>query len=164
MKRKTLFTFMIAALSMLPALKATSATPTKVQHAEWSRNAVIYEVNIRQYTPEGTFNAFSRQLPRLKNLGVDILWIMPINPISVEGRKGELGSYYAVQDYKKTNPEFGTIADFKSLVAKAHKLGMKVILDWVANHTGLDNVWMKAHPDFYAKDSLGPSNTSLRLD
>jgi hypothetical protein len=145
----------LAAITLLPALSARAAQPTTVNHLAWSRNAVIYEVNVRQYTPQGTFNAFAKQLPRLKNLGVDILWIMPVNPISVEGRKGELGSYYAVQDYTKVNPEFGTLADFQSLVAQAHRLGMKVIIDWVANHTGLDNVWVKAHPDYYAKDSVG---------
>lgn len=155
MKSKKVFSFVLAALGLLSATNAKAGNPTKVTHTDWSRNAVIYEVNIRQITPEGTFTAFSKQLPRLKSLGTDILWIMPINPISVEGRKGKLGSYYAVQDYTKANPEFGSIADFRLLVKKAHAQGLKVIIDWVANHTGLDNVWVKAHPDYYAKDSLG---------
>jgi glycosidase len=88
---------------------------------EWGHDAVIYEVNVRQYTPEGTFEAFSEHLPRLQELGVKILWFMPIHPISVKNRKGTLGSYYAVQDYKKVNPEFGTFEDFKALVEKASR-------------------------------------------
>ena len=116
----------------------------------------IYEVNIRQYTPEGTLKAFEDgHLERLHTQDVDILWLMPIFPISEEGRKGTLGSYYAVKNYKEVNPEFGTLEDLKSLVNHAHRLGMKVILDWVANHTGKDNVWTKEHKDFYNLDSLG---------
>ncbi|MBN1651737.1 MAG: alpha-amylase [Bacteroidales bacterium] len=122
---------------------------------EWSKNAVIYEVNIRQYTPEGTFKAFESQLPRLKEMGVDILWLMPIHPIGLENRKGSLGSYYSVQDYTAVNPEFGSMDDMKSLIAKAHELGMYVILDWVANHSAWDHAWVKEHPDYYKKDSTG---------
>lgn len=113
--------------------------------------AVLYEVNIRQYTPEGTFNAFAAHLPRLKKLGVDVLWLMPVYPISEEKRKGSLGSYYAVRDYRKVNPEFGNLKDLQSLVQKAHRLGMRVILDWVANHTGWDNPWIEQHPDWYTQ-------------
>ncbi|MCD4697158.1 MAG: alpha-amylase, partial [Bacteroidales bacterium] len=122
---------------------------------EWSKNANIYEVNIRQYTPEGTFKAFESHLPRLKNMGVNILWFMPIHPIGEKNRKGSLGSYYAVKDYKAVNPEFGTLKDFKSLVKTAHDMGFKVILDWVANHTSWDNQWIYDHPEWYSKDSLG---------
>lgn len=132
-----------------------SADTTKVNHPEWSSNAVIYEVNTRQYTPEGTFNAFAEHLPRLKDLGVDILWFMPIHPISEENRKGTLGSYYAVQDYKAVNPEFGTLEDFKALVDAAHREGFKVIIDWVPNHTGCDNAWVAEHPDRYARNENG---------
>jgi 1,4-alpha-glucan branching enzyme len=102
---------------------------------EWVQNATIYEVNVRQFTPEGTFAAFEKQLPRLKEMGVDILWLMPIHPIGELNRKGSLGSYYAVRDYRGINPEFGTHEDFQHLVESAHNLGMKVIIDWVANHT-----------------------------
>lgn len=124
------------------------------QHdVKWFDNATIYEVNIRQYTEEGTFSAFSEHLPRLKDLGVDILWIMPIYPISIEKRKGSLGSYYAVSDYTGVNPEFGTIDDFKELVDKCHAMGMTVILDWVANHTGWDNKWITEHPDWYSHEA-----------
>lgn len=126
-----------------------------VQHPDWTRNAVIYEVNVRQYTKEGTFAAFEQHLPRLKELGVDVLWFMPIHPISEKNRKGTLGSYYAVKDYKGINPEYGTKEDFKRLVDKAHEAGFKVILDWVANHTGCDNVWLSDHPDWYVKDEAG---------
>lgn len=118
--------------------------------------AVMYEVNIRQITPEGTFNAFTENhISRLKDLGVDILWLMPTYPISAKNRKGTLGSYYSIADYKKVNPEFGTFDDFKNLVDKAHEAGMLVILDWVANHTGWDNPWITANPEWYTHDSTG---------
>ena len=131
------------------------STYTQVKHPDWSRNAVIYEVNLRQFTEEGTVTAFQQQLPRLKELGVDILWMMPINPISKKDRKGTLGSYYAVQNYKEFNPEFGTLDQFKEMVKTAHEMGMKVIIDWVPNHSGRDNIWVDLHPDWYEKDSLG---------
>ena len=118
-------------------------------HPQWSKNAVIYEVNIRQYTPEGTFAAFSKELPRLKALGVDILWIMPVQPIGKLNRKGTLGSYYSISDYTAFNPEFGTEADFKAMVAAAHAQGLKVILDWVANHTAFDHHWTTEHKNWY---------------
>jgi len=126
-----------------------------LKHPSWLRRANVYEVNLRQYTPQGTFKAFGRHLDRLKAMGVDILWFMPINPISRIDRKGSLGSYYAVADYTTVNPEFGTLADFRHLVDSAHAKGMKVILDWVPNHTGADHRWLTQHPDFYKKDSTG---------
>lgn len=122
---------------------------------DWAKNAVIYEVNIRQFTPEGTFNAFTEHLPRLKSLGVDVLWLMPIHPIGELNRKGGLGSYYSVRDYKAVNPEFGTLDDFKLMVNKAHELGFKVILDWVANHTSFDHAWTTEHPEWYTRDKDG---------
>lgn len=121
----------------------------------WSVNSNIYEVNVRQYTPEGTFNAFAQHLPRLKDMGVEVLWFMPITPISKEKRQGTLGSYYASADYKAINPEFGTLADFTALVKKAHQMGLKVIIDWVANHTGWDHVWTKTNPEYYKQDADG---------
>src|SRR5271169_2543227 len=127
----------------------------KLKHPEWSRNASIYQINTRQFTPEGTFRAAEQQLPRLKELGVEILWLMPINPIGVKNRKGTLGSPYAVQDYLKVNPEFGTLDDLKHFVAAAHQQGMYVILDWVANHTAWDNVLVTQHPDWYARNWKG---------
>ena len=131
--------------------KKKEAQQTVPQTVEWAAGASIYEVNIRQYTSEGTFNAFAEHLPRLKELGVDILWLMPVTPISEKGRKGTLGSYYAVKNYREVNPEYGTMDDFKALVRKAHELGFKVILDWVANHTGWDNPLIEAHPDWYTQ-------------
>ncbi len=122
---------------------------------EWSYTQVIYEVNIRQFTEEGTFKAFEKHLPRLKELGVGILWFMPVHPIGEKNRKGTLGSYYSVKDYKAINPEFGTLEDFKLMVNTIHKMGMYVIIDWVANHTAWDNQWISEHPEFYTKDSLG---------
>ena len=141
---------------------------------EVEENGVIYEVNIRQYSPEGSFNAFTKDIPQLKELGVKIIWVMPIFPISQTKRKATggdnskfasdmpkeeqhkyLGSYYAVSDFKKVNPEFGTIEDFRNLVQTAHENGIYVILDWVPNHTGWDHVWIKEHPEFYTKNAKG---------
>lgn len=127
----------------------------KVKHPEWSKNASIYEVNIRQYTPEGTFNAFAEHLPRLKEMGVDILWLMPIHPIGEKNRKGSMGSYYSVKDYLGINPEFGTEEDFKNLINQIHASGMHVIIDWVANHTAWDNQLIVEHPEWYSKNEEG---------
>jgi cyclomaltodextrinase / maltogenic alpha-amylase / neopullulanase len=128
---------------------------TTVVHPDWSKNVSIYEVNIRQYTPEGTFKAFQKHIPEIKKMGIGIIWIMPINPIGEKNRKGNLGSYYSVKNYKTINSEFGSLNDFKNLVNEIHKQGMHVILDWVANHTSWDNVLTKTNPDFYKRDSLG---------
>ena len=126
-------------------------------------NCVVYEMNVRQYTPEGTFAAAQKELPRLAEMGVDILWLMPIYPIGIEGRKGELGSYYAVKNYCDINPEFGTLADFDNFVAEAHRLGLRVIIDWVANHTSPDAVWVTGKPaDWYERDAEG--NTTYSED
>jgi len=124
-------------------------------HDAWSKNATIYEVNIRQHTPDGTLKAFEIDIPRLNKMGVKILWLMPVHPIGEKNRKGEKGSYYSVKDYKAVNPEFGTMKDFKSLVNTAHEYDMKVIIDWVANHTAFDNVWTETNMDYYNIDSLG---------
>ncbi len=129
--------------------------PFTIEHVQWSLDATLYEVNIRQFTPEGTFAAFEEHLPRLNELGVRILWLMPIHPIGEVERKGSLGSYYSVKDYRAVNPEFGTMDDFKRLVSNAHALGMKVILDWVANHTAHDNFLVEEYPHWYERDSTG---------
>ncbi|HEX2684460.1 MAG TPA: alpha-amylase family glycosyl hydrolase [Ferruginibacter sp.] len=123
--------------------------------AGWIADTNIYEVNIRQYTAEGTFNAFARSIPRLKDMGVEVLWLMPIHPIGKINRKGTLGSYYSIADFKGVNPEFGTAADLKNLVDLAHHYGMKIILDWVANHAAWDNVWTTDHPEYFVRDEQG---------
>lgn len=115
----------------------------------------IYSVNMRQFTEEGTFNAFAAHLPRLKDMGVSILWFMPIHPVGIVKRKGTLGSYYSISDFTDVNPEYGSKADFKNIIDQAHALGMKVVLDWVANHAAWDNVWTVDHPDFFERDETG---------
>src|SRR5215469_2510402 len=127
----------------------------KIIHPDWSKNASIYQINTRQFTPEGTLRAAESQIPRLKDLGVTILWLMPIHPIGQKNRKGTLGSPYAVQDYLKVNPDLGTLNDLKHFVATAHQQGMYVILDWVANHTAWDNVLVTLHPEWYARNWKG---------
>lgn len=184
--KKLLFTTIL--LSAIISCKKESAeksnsTPQITEiTSEIEENAVLYEVNIRQYSEEGTFNAFTKDIPQLKEMGIKILWVMPIFPISQTKRKATggddskfasempkeeqskyLGSYYAVSDFKKVNPEFGTIEDFRNLVKTAHENGIYVILDWVPNHTGWDHVWIKQHPEFYTHNEKGeivdPINT-----
>ncbi len=125
------------------------------QAPEWSRDATIYEVNLRQYSEAGTFAAFAEHLPRLKEMGVRIVWLMPIHPVGEKNRKGTLGSYYSVKDYTGVNPEHGDLEDFKQLVRKVHELDMYLILDWVANHSAWDHPWVAQHPDWYTKDANG---------
>ena len=139
---------------------------------ELSENAVIYEANIRQYSPEGTFNEFTKDIPKLKDLGVKILWIMPIHEIGVKNRKAKgnlsiesitdtiekkkyLGSPYSVRDYRNINSNYGTKEDFQNLVKTAHENGIYVILDWVANHTSWDHPWITQHPEYYTHDKKG---------
>ena len=145
--------FSFTSCNTTTGIKEEKTTQTKP--VEWSKDATIYEVNIRQYTPEGTIKSFEEHLPELNEMGVDILWLMPIFPIGEENRKGSMGSAYSVKDYRAVNPDFGTMDDLKRLVNKAHSLGMHVILDWVANHTAWDNPLTVEHPDWYNKDSLG---------
>ncbi|MFI5154586.1 MAG: alpha-amylase family glycosyl hydrolase [Chitinophagales bacterium] len=121
----------------------------------WTHDSNIYEVNLRQYTREGTCNAFERELPRLRDMGVEVLWFMPITPISVEKRLGSLGSYYSCSDYTSINPEFGSLDDFRRLVSAAHRIGLKVIIDWVANHTGWDHRWTREFPAYYKQNDNG---------
>lgn len=144
------------------------ATKTNVKKMNlpqnWKHTTNIYEVNVRQYTQEGTFQAFEKEMPRLKNMGIETLWFMPVTPIAQKNKKGSLGSQYAAADYVSINPEFGTMDDFKRLVKKAHRLGLKVIIDWVANHTGWDHVWTKTHPEFYLKDETGNFKIASGMD
>jgi glycosidase len=121
----------------------------------WGNGTNIYEVNVRQYTKEGTLTAFMEHVPRLHDMGVDILWLMPITPISVEKRQGTYGSYYAAQSYTDIDPAYGTADDFRELIRMVHANGMKLIIDWVANHTGYDHQWTQAYPGWYRKDEMG---------
>lgn len=143
-----------ALLSLIGCSTKTKNAEETLKHPDWAYNATIYELNTRQFTPEGTFAAAEAELPTLKALGIDIIWVMPIQPIGEIGRKGTLGSYYAVKDYCAFNPEFGTREDFVSFLNTAHDLGMSVILDWVANHTSPDNAWTNNY-DWHYRDSLG---------
>ena len=126
------------------------------RHPAWSHAAVLYEMNVRQLTPEGTLRAAAGRLAFLRDLGIDAVWLMPIYPIGCDGRKGTLGSYYSIRDYCAVNPEMGTLADLDHFVATAHSLGMKVLLDWVANHTARDARWIAEQPaDWYERDAEG---------
>lgn len=148
-------------LFVLGVLMMASCASRKEQQP--LENSVVYEMNVRQYTPEGTFASAQMQLPRLSELGVDIVWLMPIYPIGVEGRKGTLGSYYSIKDYCAINPEFGTMEDFEAFLAEAHRLGLRVIIDWVANHTSPDAKWVTDSPaDWYERDEQG--NTTFTAD
>ncbi|RYY20794.1 MAG: DUF3459 domain-containing protein [Cytophagaceae bacterium] len=148
--------------ALVPKKPAAPALP--FVHPAWMMQGNIYEVNVRQYTPEGTLNAFAKHLDRLQKMGVETLWFMPLNPISQVGRKGSLGSYYAVADYTRLNPEFGTMADWQRLVQAIHARGMKVIIDWVPNHTGADARWLTQHPDFYVKNKEGQPAVAFDWD
>jgi glycosidase len=146
---------LLTLLCALASAYSSAQTVSTVVHPDWSKNAAIYEANIRQYSQEGTFKKFEEYLPELKKMGVGVIWIMPINPIGKVNRKGNLGSYYSVADYLAVNPEFGTPEDFHHLVNAIHAQGMKVIIDWVANHTAWDHPWATSHPEFYVHDAKG---------
>jgi glycosidase len=162
----------ITAALALAACGAEANTSTRyapvdlveVENAEWSRDAVLYQINTRQFTEEGTFAAAQEHLPRLAEMGVDILWLMPIHPIGEVNRKGTLGSPYAVKDFRAVNPEFGTEEDFRAFVKAAHALDMKVILDWVPNHSAWDNSLTEEHPDWYSKNPEGEMMPPLGTD
>jgi glycosidase len=155
---RLVFALLASALVATPALAQPDYTPrdvVQVPNAEWTRDAVLYQLNTRQFTSEGTFAAAQKQLPRLAAMGVDIIWLMPIHPIGEANRKGSLGSPYAVRDYRAVNPEFGTEAEFRAFVDEAHRLGLKVILDWVANHSATDNPLTLSHPEWYTRTPEG---------
>ena len=160
--------FLLAsALAAGPALAHPDYAPrdvVEVENAAWTRDAVLYQINTRQFTREGTFKAAQKQLPRLAKMGVDILWLMPIHPIGEAGRKGTLGSPYAVRDYRAVNPELGTEAEFRAFVDEAHRLGMRVILDWVANHSAYDNPLTVSHPEWYTRTPEGALTSPAGTD
>ena len=140
----------------VPEMYKTKYSEVPARHSEdWVRDAVIYEVYLRSFSREGTFRGLERRLPELKDLGVTVLWLMPIHPTGELNRKGKLGSPYSVQDYYAVNPEFGTLDDFKSLVQTTHALGMKIIIDLVANHTSWDSRLIMEHPDWFTKNAEG---------
>ncbi|MCC7244738.1 MAG: alpha-glucosidase C-terminal domain-containing protein [Saprospiraceae bacterium] len=151
--------FSLIALTWLAACQSQPSTnnsstqrkPEVMTEPDWAKSAVLYELNVRQFSPEGNFAGVRAQLPRLKELGVDVIWLMPIHPIGVENRKGSLGSPYSVRDYLAVNPDYGTTDDLKALVSEAHQLGLKVILDWVPNHTSWDSEWKHAHPEYFTR-------------
>lgn len=156
-----------AALIASPALAGPDYTPrdvVAVQNAPWTADAVLYQLNTRQFTSEGTFKAAQEQLPRLAAMGVDIIWLMPIHPIGEVNRKGSLGSPYAVRDYRAVNPELGTEADFRAFVAEAHRLGLRVILDWVANHSAYDNPLTASHPEWFTRTPEGALTSPAGTD
>ena len=179
MKKTILALAVVAFMASCKENKKEEPKPAEAQQQEIApidddvlESAVIYEANIRQYSPEGTFDAFTKDIPQLKQLGVKIIWVMPIYPISMKNRKATadksiedikdpeerkkyLGSYYAISDYTAVNEDYGTDEDFQELVDTAHENGMYVILDWVANHTGWDHAWIKEHPEYYTKNDKG---------
>jgi glycosidase len=175
LRRSVLLVSAIASCVVLPLRAAETFTfvePTEVCFGKssavplptWARNTTIYEVNVRQYSKDSSFAAVEADLPRIRDLGVGTLWFMPIHPIGEKNRKGPLGSYYAARDYLAVNPEFGTAEDFRRLVKKAHGLGLRVILDWVANHTAWDHVWMQQHPEYFWRDRDGQPVPPLGFD
>ncbi|WP_420553538.1 alpha-amylase family glycosyl hydrolase [Tenacibaculum aiptasiae] len=189
--KKTISIFLVAAMLFACKTEKKEVAKKEVKETkevsiapvtnEMMENAIIYEANIRQYSKEGTFEQFTKDIPQLKELGVKIIWLMPVFPISQTKRKATggdfaskltdpkeqakaLGSYYAVSDFTKINPEFGTIEDFRKLVKTAHENNMYVILDWVPNHTGWDHTWLKTNPEFYTKNDKGEITDPLNED
>jgi glycosidase len=166
--RAAVLAAVMAALPLAPVEAAgapQAGVPyVKFGHAEWTRDATVYEINTRQFTREGTLRAAEKELPRLARLGVGILWLMPVHPIGEAKRKGSLGSPYAVRDFRAVNPELGTLQDLRSFVDSAHRLGMHVILDWVGNHTSWDNGLFARHPDWYARDRHGRPHSTPWYD
>ncbi|MFC1688357.1 alpha-amylase family glycosyl hydrolase [Pseudomonadota bacterium] len=170
------FGFVLAGLALVIGLSAQTARSDVVEknyepspyvqitHPEWSRDAVIYELNTRQFTPEGTFTAAAKQLPRLKELGIDIVWLMPVQPIGEKNRKGTLGSPYSIKDYLVVSPELGNLDSLRQFVKDAHDLGMYVILDWVANHTAWDNPLVEQHPEWYSRNWKGEMHSPTWTD
>jgi cyclomaltodextrinase len=148
----------VAALAAVPPLRAAEARdsqPIARQSPDWLRDAVIYEVFPRAFSQQGNFKAVSAQLDRLKELGVSVLWLMPIHPLGKLKAKGTLGSPYAVRDYDAINPDYGSADDLRQLVDAAHRRDMKVFIDIVANHTAWDSVLIEQHPDWYRKNAAG---------
>ena len=146
---------MVAVASPTSACIAQASSRVTAPDSSWVRHSAIYEVFVRDFSRSGDFQGVTRGLDRIQAVGANVVWLMPIYPVGIANRKGTLGSPYAVRDYFAVNPEFGTVADFKALVQAVHARGMKLILDWVPNHTAWDNVWVKQHPTFYVRNDSG---------
>ncbi len=155
MHYRSLFRLFVVISLLALAASCRAESTSYGMYPEWAKNVGIYEVNVRQFSDEGSFDKVTGYLPEIKAMGIDLVWLMPIHPIGEKNRKGSLGSYYAVKDYKAINPEFGTKQDFRELVDRAHELGMYVILDWVANHTAWDHHWTETNPEFYETNEAG---------
>ena len=168
---KKIIFFLIILSACNSSVKTNQEIDFNKSEMTWLNQATIYEVNLRQYTSDGTINSFRKKLPKLKELGVDILWFMPIQPIGIKNRKAVgdsfvedflnpdykkyWGSPYSISDYKQVNPRYGTLSEFKELTKLCHELDIKVVLDWVANHTAWDNPWIIDHPEWFTHDSSG---------
>ena len=164
---RLVFALLAGALTAAPALAEPDYAPrdpVEITNAAWTADAVLYQLNTRQFTREGTFAAAQKQLPRLAAMGVDIIWLMPVHPIGEANRKGSLGSPYAVRDYRAVNPELGSEADFRAFVVEAHRLGLRVILDWVANHSAYDNPLTQSHPEWYTRTPEGALTSPAGTD
>lgn len=148
----------------LSALILTSCNQKEPIASNWADNATIYELNVRQFSEKGDFNSIQPHLKRIKEMGIKIIWLMPIHPIGLKNRKGTLGSYYSIKDYKAVNPEFGNKKDFKTLVDSIHALDMKIIIDWVPNHTAFDNQWATDNKEWYTLDSIGNLQPPIGTD
>ena len=143
----------LASLSF--ALPTHAQAPALAPDTSWVRRSAIYEVFVRDFSPSGNLRGVTQGLDRIQATGADVIWLMPIHPVGVLNRKAPLGSPYSVRDYRAINPSFGTAADFKALVTAVHGRGMKIIIDWVPNHTAWDHVWVTTHPDFYVRNERG---------
>lgn len=156
--------YFLTACAAVPEPNYEPQPYVQVEHPEWAKDAVIYQLNTRQFTAEGTFAAAEEHLPRIADLGADIIWLMPIHPIGEKNRKGSLGSPYAVGDFRAVNPELGTVSDLRSFIDAAHDLGLKVIIDWVANHSAWDNPLTQSNPDWYVRNWDGEFQPPLGTD
>lgn len=146
---------LMLAVFLTNRVSAQAPQPATAPDTSWVSRSALYEVFVQDFSPAGTFRGVIEGLDRIQSAGADVIWLMPIYPIGALNRKGTLGSPYAVRDYRATNPAYGTAADFRALVAAVHQRGMKLILDWVPNHTAPDHPWVKEHPDYYVRDKQG---------
>ena len=143
---------------------APEEAPSLAADTAWVESAALYEVFVRDFSATGDFDGLTANLDRVEATGANVIWLMPIHPVGELNRKGTLGSSYSVRDYRAVNPEYGDTADFRELVDAAHDAGLKVILDWVPNHTAWDNAWITEHPDWYTRNAQGQITEPLNED